>query len=748
MDVTSWIVWVIFGVEVAALGFVGFWFSLRTLRWFACVTAFILTIVVARFGLTHPEYMRSNLVDFFLSGADQVTIALLHPVWPGKVPAPGVAGRWIIAAVLLLAYRQLEGWALRWQAAELDLSAIGRGRPADQSPDRPAGRGGQSWRRHDDCPTAGQRQAQLAAELRFRLPTMEVRTPAILPGGTRTNALASIAETSGVSGAGMVSAVLRFAGLFWPRPRLVRVRSWVESTAPTRITVLLENVKTGLPIEAKTVAGDSFNEAASMVAGYIARQIFAMDRTVPEWCYGSADGRDLGAMQLVRLERVYAACPKDVADSRKDQIGILSREMGTVRSAGIIRYELAQLLALQRQYPECLRLHALNKELHPRFYRGRYRLAMSLEMITNPEPNLKNAEATWQNLAETLEIISRSGLTNGTLPVSAEYLTENGKWEAATPQSSCEAPCMRVSPDLAHELLKIAAQELRDVRTQLNALHVVRDALFRRDERAVWLPHLNRRHRQPFQDGVCVAELLIAIRCKLQPGAEDPNWRKRTRDRWHLRQAIRITSCIAGDPALIKAVLADPHGQWWRADESEAGATHLPRARAQDRVRWLPWQRSTASWQAAYNTACLYAALADAARTRGVPECVPKEVLQDLENRVIVSLRRVVENPSSELERAWDWIDSDPDFRVMCHNSQVFKTFGNFLDELMQQEYPVSFMAGKCPVQHTNPVRNPAVSGRRRIMPERVALVTGYLRHEPRIIEHGIPKVSSEDPLL
>jgi Ketopantoate hydroxymethyltransferase len=49
---------------------------------------------VTRFGLTHPEYRPTNLVDSFLSGVDQVTMAVLHPFWPGKVPAPGVAGRW------------------------------------------------------------------------------------------------------------------------------------------------------------------------------------------------------------------------------------------------------------------------------------------------------------------------------------------------------------------------------------------------------------------------------------------------------------------------------------------------------------------------------------------------------------------------------------------------------------------------------------------------------------------------------
>jgi hypothetical protein len=47
MDLTSWIVWAILVVEVTALVFIGFWFSLRTLRWFAGATAIILAIAVA-----------------------------------------------------------------------------------------------------------------------------------------------------------------------------------------------------------------------------------------------------------------------------------------------------------------------------------------------------------------------------------------------------------------------------------------------------------------------------------------------------------------------------------------------------------------------------------------------------------------------------------------------------------------------------------------------------------------------------
>jgi predicted ferric reductase len=84
MDLTSWIVYAILAVELLVLGFVVFWFGLRALRWVTGVTALILAIAVARFGLTHPEYARANLVDSFLSGVDQIIIALLHPVWHGS----------------------------------------------------------------------------------------------------------------------------------------------------------------------------------------------------------------------------------------------------------------------------------------------------------------------------------------------------------------------------------------------------------------------------------------------------------------------------------------------------------------------------------------------------------------------------------------------------------------------------------------------------------------------------------------
>ena len=76
-----------------------------------------------------------------------------------------------------------------------------------------------------------------------------------------------------------------------------------------------------------------------------------------------------------------------------------------------------------------------------------------------------------------------------------------------------------------------------------------------------------------------------------------------------------------------------------------------------DRVRWLPWQARTASWQAAYNTACLYAVL----------------LQQDLadEEQVIAGLRRLVNNRDSGLERPHDWISNDPDFAPLLHEGSA-----------------------------------------------------------------------------
>jgi hypothetical protein len=410
----TYVAWGIFAGVAALLGFVGYHFSVRTVRWLTGITALGLALAVTAYGLALAGPASSDLESSFARGADAVGDAFFHPLGLGNpVSGPGRAGWVVIVVALVLGYRALEAWALHWQAPQLDTSELSDGQPSVTA-DGGAGS-------LVDGLTAGQRHDLLASEVRFRLAAMEVRAPAILPGGSRSAGLATIAEASGVGGAGLAGAIIRFFALLWPTPRQVQLRVWVEAppkeagqkaagrTGPTRVTVELDNPRTGETISTQTLAAGDIHQAATKAAGYVARQIFAMDPSTPPWCFGAADGGDLSALLLSRLERVRVVAPDDVRVSRSQQIERLEKSGLSSRSAGVVRYELAQLYSIQGEpglsHLTALRLHAVNRELFPRFYRGRYRLGMSLEMVADPAFRFTCDGAARYEVGEILNIL-------------------------------------------------------------------------------------------------------------------------------------------------------------------------------------------------------------------------------------------------------------------------------------------------------------------------------------------------------
>jgi hypothetical protein len=203
------------------LCFVGRHFTLRTLRYVTAATAAVLVVLITRYGLAHPAQASSDLVNSFRQGADELSAAFFHPlllVLPGnQVPAPGRIGWLVVAVLLVIGYRVLEAWAMRREAPVLDTSTLAGSQPNDA----PSPTGGSV--------TGGRGYDELVARLKFQLSAIEVRSPAILPGGSRTNGLASIAEASGVAGGGLAGAVIQFFGMLWPKPRRFQLRVRVES---------------------------------------------------------------------------------------------------------------------------------------------------------------------------------------------------------------------------------------------------------------------------------------------------------------------------------------------------------------------------------------------------------------------------------------------------------------------------------------------------------------------------------------
>jgi hypothetical protein len=697
---TSWVIWAVaLGVAVL-IGVTGTHFSVRTLRYVTAATVITALVAVTAYGQT-PAGGRvpADLQAAFGFGADRLSAAFFRPLWAlwssRHAPAPGRLGWAVIAVVLLLGYRQAETWAVGRQAPQLDTSKLTDGQPsiAGDGSGRDAGLA--------TGPTAGQRHDWLAAEVRFRLAAMDVYAPPILPGGTRSDGLASIAEASGVSGAGLAGALVRFAGALWPAPRRYELRVWVEGDPPraggARVTVELDEPRSGQTVASKTIAAETIDEAASMVAGYVARQIFARDPASAAWCYGASDGRDLGALLLARQERVYVESTDDVRASRARQIELLWSVTGADRCAGVVRHELASLEDLERENLIALRLHALNREQYPRFFRGTYRLCMSLEMIADPGYTFFNPAAARVILDDTLDILYRAGRT-------AVDRCGDGDIHPRTGQTGPSV----LSHALRATLLGSARRDLRVIRRQLSLPVVVWNTFWRREERAVWQPHWRRANRQAFRDGVCVAELVVAVKQRLnerqlaelpgQPAARGPGLATRFRQ----RKGLQIVAAITGDAGGVRRVLRAPPGGWPAGPQAPDGPPATAGRRAargwvpptRDRVRWLPWQARTASWQAAYNTACLYAALV-------------RQGLTD-EDQVVTSLRRVVLNRDSGVERPHDWISNDPDFAPLLRDDAHYKKVKAFLEAQERRDYPMRqtwtwpaeprWLAGRYPV--------------------------------------------------
>lgn len=640
-----WLVWLISASAFVLLGFVGYHFSVRTLRLFAALLLAMVSLIATRYGVVHSAAGPTDVVNSFIRGFNDLSISFFQPLLGRDVHVPGRFGWFVILAVLVFGYRELEVWAMRWESPAVDTSALGGDQPGAQSsgpPDEP-----------DEGTTDAQRHDRLVAELRFRLPAVSVRAPAILPGGTRSNGLASIAENSGVSGSGLAGAIIRFFGALWPNPRRYQVRVWIEprersghgrprDMPAVRVTVDVENPRTGESIATKTLAADDCDQAASMIAGYVARHIFKEDPTAPPWCVGSFDGGDLAVMLLAGQQRVAPASPDEIRRSRCQQISMLEK---CKLVSGVARYELAQLYDLEGNHVKALRLHALNREDYLRFYRGRYRLGMSLEMIADPEFELLEPETT--ELLDTLRILDRCGLMKD---VARRY-------DRVDPG--------RLPPDLSNRMLLAARYEQRAVRRQLTLGRVIWGMFLHRDERGIRKMYWPLRERQSFHDGARVAELLVAIR-QCQPG-------RAGRIGYNTRRAMHVAAAITGDSAAIEACLKGSPAQC----VTELLEQERPPFAIAQRTRWLPWQRRTPSWQAAYNTACLYAALKQSYSCTDAADAT-------LAQRAVSSLIRAVNDPDCEMERPWDWISTDPDFSCL-RQSRIFR---DFLDNQKVKDYP------------------------------------------------------------
>jgi hypothetical protein len=636
----SWAVWTGLVLVALLLVSVGRQFGRRGLHVTAAALAVAAVAVLAGWGgSADPSFTGAAH-----AGLREVARAFFAPLAAAAGTSPTADDGAVVLFLLVLlggAYA-LESWTIRLEPPTIEVDA------ADAD--------------------ARDREKRVVREVQFRLPAVEVRRPALLPGGDRTDALAAVVERVDPERGKVLAALMRLAAKVWPTPASFRVKIYDEDAElesiereggagrppsrlrtdggvpVTRITVDIRDARSGQSHAVRTMAVPE-SQLAEHVAGYAARTVFRQDWTTPRWAVGSFDGQDLAAYLLY----LKSARPRDsygsVRQWAEDQVTLLERATKNSPGAGVMRYELALLEDLLQRHSRALTHHAENAGRFPAFFRASYRLGMSLEMMAGPA-----FARLWPRGAELEELVralDSCGLCRCRAEPGKRCAAHESLLEAlrADPPSAEQAHLIRTA------LLVLADRYLGQYADVLR-LHRLWWRWFRhREERPGWHPylfgnHLVRRQRRAIREAIRVARDLVATR-RLLLELSSP----------------RAEGTGPGDPSPERGL-------------REILARYDPGT--------YPGRQRVTSWAAVYNAACVHAAVIPAV-VRGLLREETLDV-RDLEERAELLLRRVIDDPDCEFERPYDWMSVDPDLAPLWE----LDPRRGFLRMLRQRDYPQS----------------------------------------------------------
>jgi hypothetical protein len=664
-----YVYWGLLALILVAFCLLAFCFTRRVVR-IAALAVGVATIVwVTRLGLPGPHHRR-NYYRAFQVGGNHLAATMLG-VLPG-VHGGATLGRggWIALLVVLLALLAcFDTWAVRREQPRVSIPKAPKPLPGEED---------FSARR------------ELTEKLQFSLPAVDVRRPAAMPGGSATASLASVTAATGVQGSGLVAALLQLSQAIQAQPRCYQVRVCTESGrkngvpapggARPRVTVEVREQRTGQSVAVQVLQPCQPDELAARVAGYTARQIFRHDPATPAWAAGSFDGADLCAYLLARQTCPAGRTYRDWCECREKRRRRLERVVGPDQGAGVVGYDLAGLYNLDGENVQALLIHLDNRIHYPQFWRGRFRLAVSLSTLAGAMAG-QSTYSGW--IEEQQQQLARrwTALTAG--------LSHAGMLRHLHLPAAKAVALPEVFPDdeagkkaAGRVLLRVARREMRACWRHHHVSLLLGAAFWQRRIRGPslasvpclpkWWRHLRRRLWS-----LEFARAIVRQRIRALDLVPDPDGANEALCRAQRRARRRLRRPEPPEDGKTRPGNGPGRRLWGR------WLSRQPRSRAR------AWRDGRVPWYAVYNAACLHA----------LPESsVPANessarVTEDAAHEAVELLRLAISNPECDLDRPSERLATDPSLRSL----RGYQEFRDLVREQAGSDFDIAEGSGIAP---------------------------------------------------
>ena len=479
-----------------------------------------------------------------------------------------------------------------------------------------------------------------------------------MPGATAPDSLASVAATSGEQGSGLAAAVIQLVQALQARPRTYEVRVFSERCeaggqinrdggrrrSHRRGARSADRAECGGPGPPAMRPGRDGGEGRgihrpadlpSMIRPRPrGRRAHSTARTCVPTCWPARrarPGQPTGPGASLPAGAAASGC---------------SESVGPDRAPGWSAYEHAGLYDLDGENVRALLLHLGNRIHYPQFWRGRFRLAVSLSMLAGrwtaraPHRLDRGAEQQLAGRWTALMPACPTRACSGICSACAKAVRSNGpSGQRAESRPAGARPAPGGPPRTDRVLAAPSCQ---------------RPAVDRVLERRIRSPSL-----------AAVPSL--------------PKWWRHLRRRlWSLefaRAIVRQRMFIAGRSAATadKPAPRPAPGQAAARPPGAAGGRGRGSARA--------WCYGRAAWHAVYNAACLHA-LPDSRATRQILR--PRGRGRQLE--AVELLRLAISDPDCDLDRPSERLATDPGLRSL----RGLPEFGDLVREQAESDFGVS----------------------------------------------------------